>query len=100
MKSILLLSLMAVSAIAGTSKDNLPRNLELDMQLASQMDFQEKVKIYDYNGNLLNEYLLTDVVNNDITVLDHFALEQSDFAFDFLGDYYYFSEELTPLGAN
>lgn len=100
MKSLLILSLIAVSAISGTAEDNLPQSRRLDMQLTTQLEFEEKVKIYDYNGNMLNEYLLTDVVNNDITVLDHFALQQSDFAFDYLGDYYYFSEELTPPGAN
>ena len=100
MKSLLILSLLAVSVSGGTLKRGLSSDQELDMQLATEMAFQEKVKVYDYHGTLLKEYLLTDVVNNDITIADHFMLEESDFAFDYLGDYYYFSEELTPLGAN
>lgn len=100
MKLLLILSFIAVSAIGGTSQRNLPGSQDLDMQLSAEIEFQEKVKIYDYDGELLSEYLLEDVVNNDITLSDHFTLEESDYAFNYLGDYYYFSEELTPLGAN
>lgn len=100
MKSLLILTLMAIAPLAASPKYNLPTNQGLDMYLTSEIEFQEKVKIYDYHGNLLNEYLLDDVVNNNITLSDHFIIEQSDFAFDHLGDYYYFSKELTPLGVN
>ena len=100
MKLLLILSFLAVSAIGGTSQQSPLRNQDLDMQLSAEFEFKEKVKIFDYDGELLNEYLLEDVVNNDITLSDHFALEESDFAFDYLGDYYYFNEELTPIGVN
>lgn len=72
----------------------------IEMQLSSEIQFEEKVKIFDYEGNLLKEYLLTDVVNNNISITDHFTLKESHFAFDYLGDYYYFSEEVAIMGAN
>lgn len=100
MKSLLILSLIAVSTIVESPQSNQPRNEDLEIQLVTEIEFPEKVKIYDYDGNLLKEYLLADVANNDITFSDYFMLEESDFAFDYLGDYYYFTEELTPIGVN
>jgi len=99
MKSLLILSLLFVSAFVDTPQLAGQTDHGLEMQLDSDFEFTEMVKIYDYEGNLLNEYELSDVVNNDISVNDHFILEESDFAFNYLGDYYYFSEEL-ELGVN
>ncbi|MEM7298517.1 MAG: hypothetical protein AAF391_09665 [Bacteroidota bacterium] len=92
MKSLLLLTLMAISFVMESPEAELRNDQGLNMQL-SEIVFQEMVKVYDYEGNLLREFQLTDVVNNNITIDDHVLLEQSDFAFDYLGDYYYFSED-------
>lgn len=93
MKSLFLLMLMGLSSMAGLSQANMRGNQGLDMHLDTELVFEEMVKVYDYEGNLLKEFQLADVVNNKISLHDHFLLEQSDFAFDYLGDYYYFSEE-------
>ena len=100
MKPVLIFLLMAVSAMGISSEETSSNNQNLEMQLSSEIAFQEKVKIYDYDGNLMQEYLLKDVVNNDITIPEFFMLEDSDFAFDYLGDYYYFSEAKGELVVN
>ncbi len=100
MKSLIILLLLGVSALTETPKVTPVNNQDFDMQLSSEKVFQEKIKIYDYSGTLLKEYALTEVVNGDISTSDHFALEESDYAFNYLGDYYYFSEGLSVLGAN
>ncbi|MEM6734698.1 MAG: hypothetical protein AAGC64_01885 [Bacteroidota bacterium] len=100
MKSVFILLLMALSTFVGSSQINNSFNQGLEMQLSAEINFQEKVKIYDYSGNLLKEYILSDVVNNDIAILDYFILEESDYAFNYLGDYYYFSEVLNTIGVN
>ncbi|MEM0938552.1 MAG: hypothetical protein AAF600_00175 [Bacteroidota bacterium] len=100
MKSVLILSFMVFSTFVGSSQISNSFSQGLEMHLSSEIDFQEKVKIYDYSGNLLKEYILSDVVNNNIAITDHFILEESDYAFNYLGDYYYFSEVLNIIGVN
>ncbi len=100
MKTLLVLSLIAVSAILKDPQATLTTNQGLEIQPGAEIDFQEKVRIYDYQGNLMKEYLLSEVVNNEISVSDHFIIEESDFAFDYLGDYYYFTEEILAIGVN
>lgn len=91
MKLLLLLTFMVASAFA-ESPQTKSTDLGLEMQLSTEIEFVEKVKVYTYSGKLIKEFPLTNVVNNDISVSDHVLVEQSDYAFDFLGDYYYFSE--------
>ena len=64
----------------------------LEMQLENDIVFQKMVRIYDYDGALIKEFPLDDVVNNKISLMDHMILEESDFAFDHLGDYYYLGD--------
>lgn len=99
MKSLLILAFLAISLIAASSFSTSSEQ-GIEMLLSSEIQFEEKVKVFDYDGNLLKEYVLSDVANDELSATDYFALQQSDFAFDYLGDYYYFTEELELLGAN
>ena len=64
----------------------------LSMQLDTELVFEKMVKIYNYEGSLVREFPLTEVANNEISVIDNMILEDSDFAFDYQGDYYYFAD--------
>ena len=99
MKASLILTLMVISFFM-VSADYVDSDQGIEMQLASELVFEEKVKIYDYEGNLLEEYIASDVVNDEISASDYYALQESDYAFNYLGDYYYFTEKLETLGAN
>lgn len=92
MKSLLLLMALAVSTIAGSAETTGQANQGLSMQLDTDLVFEKMVKVYDYNGSLVREIPLTKVANNEISVLDNMILEESDFAFDYQGDYYYFGD--------
>jgi len=100
MKSLFVLAFIAVSAINAPVSENSLEDQGLEMQLTAEIEFQQMVKVYDYQGKLMKEYFLSDVVNNNITVTDHILIEGSDFAFDYLGDYYYFSEDLLLAEVN
>ena len=67
-------------------------NQGLEMQIENDLVFQKMVKIYDYDGLLIREFPLEDVVNDKITLVDHMIMEESDFAFDHMGDYYYLGD--------
>jgi len=97
MKLLRTLALLAISLFA-VSANYVDK--ELEIQLATEIQFEEKVKIFDYDGNLLEEYALTDVANNAISSAEYYALQESHYAFNYLGDYYYFTEELKTMGAN
>ncbi|MEP5611847.1 MAG: hypothetical protein ABJP45_06330 [Cyclobacteriaceae bacterium] len=60
-----------------------------EMQVLAGDVFKDKVKVYDYTGNLLKEMTAEDVANAQISVADYFVLDNSAFAFKYLGDYYY-----------
>lgn len=92
MKSLLLLMTLTVSAIAGSAESSGQANQGLSMQLDTDLVFEKMVKVYDYEGSLVREIPLTKVANNEISVVDHMILEESDFAFDYQGDYYYFGD--------
>lgn len=93
MKSLLILTLTVLSLFADSPQmASVTGDHMLDMQLSSELVFQDMVKIYDYKGNLVSEYKLNEVANNEISSQDHVLLEQSNFAFNYLGDYYYFTE--------
>lgn len=92
MKSLLLLVALFTSALAGSNAAPLYANQGLSMQLETDLVFEKMVKIYNYDGSLVKEIPLTKVVNNEITIIEHMILEDSDFAFDHQGDYYYFGD--------
>ena len=90
MKSLLLLLTLSASTMLGASETPMQSNQGLRMQLETDLVFQKMVKVYSYEGSLIREFPLNDVANNEISVADHLILEESDFAFDYQGDYYYF----------
>ncbi|MEP1034433.1 hypothetical protein [Ekhidna sp.] len=92
MKSLLLLIALAVSTIAGSAEVSEQANQGLRMQLDTDLVFEKMVKVYNYEGSLVIEIPLTDVAKNDVSVIDNMILEESDFAFDYQGDYYYFGD--------
>ncbi|MEO9872342.1 hypothetical protein [Ekhidna sp.] len=92
MKSLLLSLLLTGALSIGASEAPLQNNPDLDMQLDADLIFQKMVKVYDYDGRLVRELLLSDVTDNQISLVDHMILEESDYAFDFQGDYYYFGD--------
>ncbi len=91
MKSLFILSALFGTLFMGSLNER--SNPELTMDIAMEEALQEKVRVYDYDGNLLKELKVTDVATNDISVIDHILLDESDFAFEHLGDYYYFQEK-------
>ena len=92
MKSLLLLMTLSATLLIVAAKAPMQTNHGLNMQIDSDMVFQKMVKVYNYEGSLVREIPLDDVANNKISVLDHMILEDSDFAFDYQGDYYYFGD--------
>ncbi|MEP0986204.1 hypothetical protein [Ekhidna sp.] len=92
MKSLLFVALLSFSAFAVTAEAPMQTNQGLSMQLESDLVFEKMVMIYDYSGSLIREIPLNDVANNTIDVVDHMILEESDFAFDYQGNYYYFGD--------
>ena len=92
MKSLLLLLMLSLSILIGESEAPPSADQGVSMQMETETVFQRMVKIYSYDGSLIREFTLQDVANDDITLADHMILEASDFAFDHLGDYYYFGD--------
>ena len=99
MKPLLILTFMAISLFSEPAF-YVDSDQGLEMQLTSDIQFKEKVKIFDYDGNMLEEHPLSDVVNDKMSEADYYTLAESDYAFNYLGDYYYFTDELERLGAN
>ena len=85
--------MVAFSLLAESPTLNVSENQALEMQILQDLKFQEMVKVYDYEGNLLKEMTLNQVANNEITAADFSLLDVSDYAFSFCGDYYYFQNE-------
>lgn len=94
MKSIISIFLLSLSSLAMNPIVEAENNENLKIQLDSDLVFQKMVKVYNYEGALICEFTLDDVANNKISILDHLILEQSDFAFDYQGDYYYFGSSI------
>ncbi len=92
MKTILTLSVLFGAFFIGTTNEE-SGNPELEMNLLMEEVFEERVIVYDYSGNLLKELKVEDIATNEISVTDHFFLDKSDFAFEHMGDYYYFKED-------
>ncbi len=89
MKILLTSFLIAIGMHAGTSLLNGTDQEELEMMVLAEEALKDKVKIYDYQGSLITEFKAEDVANNDITVSNYLILNSSDYAFTYLGDYYY-----------
>jgi len=93
MKSFLLLALLGMAVVAESPQANENPNQGLEAQIETELVFNEMVHVFDYEGNLMREFYMSEVANGDITVTDHILLEKSDYAFNYLGDHYYFSAE-------
>lgn len=89
MKTLFTLAIIGLAMMLGTPIIENGQAQELEMQLKSDEMLQDKVKIFDFEGNLLKEMMAEDVAQNEITVSDFILLESSDFAFSYSGDYYY-----------
>jgi len=100
MKSLLLLLMLGTSFLTGTEEGSHNTNQGLEIQLKTDLVFQHMVRIYSYEGDLIRELTVEDVANNDISVADYLILQDSDFAFDHRGDYYYFRESGDISGFN
>lgn len=94
MKTMFALLLITVSAMNDAPQKKGIENQDLELLLSAEMIFEEKVKVYDYEGNLVQEVLISDVANNTLSSSEFFSIEESDYAFSYLGDYYYFSDEV------
>ncbi|MFK7953120.1 MAG: hypothetical protein AB8B73_09755 [Ekhidna sp.] len=92
MKTLFTLSVLFGALFIGAPTEE-RTNPELEMGLSMEEIFQEKIIVYDYKGNLLKELKIEDVATDRISVTDHFFLDKSDFAFEHMGDYYYFKED-------
>ncbi len=93
MKTITTGVLIVVAVLLGIPIPFQDSQEQVEMQVLSEDVLKSKVKVYDYDGNLLKEMDADDVANNEITVSDYFILESSGFAFKHLGDYYYLREK-------
>ncbi len=93
MKSFVLLIALAITLIMPSGFHSFTQdNRGLEIPLDNDLVFQKKVMIYDYEGSLIREFLLEDVINHKISLTDHMVMEESNFAFDHLGDYYYLGD--------
>ena len=81
--TFLTLALVVGSPMVDLNKEKVEMMLQADDLL------KDKVRIFDYDGNLLKEMEAEDVAYDDISISDYLTLESSDFAFKYLGDYYY-----------
>ena len=89
MKTIIAGALIAMVMLPPISIPIQSNQQQVEMQLLEDDVFQNKVKIFDYQGNLLKEMSAEDVAHDEITLSDFLILEHSGFAFEYLGDYYY-----------
>ena len=64
MKSLILFTLMAISLLAESPVLPSHDNQGLDVEKNIAIDLEEMVVLYGYDGTLMKELLLTDVVNS------------------------------------
>jgi hypothetical protein len=90
MKTMITAALVAAAMLPGIETP-VQSNQEqlLEMHLLADDVFENRIKIYDFQGNFLSEMRADDVAYDEITVTDYLMLESSGFAFKYLGDYYY-----------
>lgn len=89
MKLIISGAMLLVAMLPGISIPSQSTQELVEMQILADDVFNSRVKVYDYDFNLLKEMTADDVANEQISVADYFILEDSGFAFKYLGDYYY-----------
>lgn len=53
---------------------------------------QNRVWVFDYQGNLIKELIADEVARGEISVMDYLLLESSHFAFSYFGDQYYLKD--------
>ena len=69
---------------------------EMNMEMATltvAIDLDEKVKIFDNSGNLVEEILKTDLNDSNVENSEYKVLSKSAHMFDYLGDSYYLLEK-------
>lgn len=92
MKALLTGIFMATAMLSLNPTETAETQAKMEMLLSVDNVFQNKVKIFDYGGNSIQELWAKDVVDNEITIGEYLILESSDFAFEHLGDHYYFRD--------
>ncbi|MEQ9402559.1 MAG: hypothetical protein RIM99_03145 [Cyclobacteriaceae bacterium] len=92
MKILLTGIFIATAMFSGSELQTGENQAKLEIQLSEDDAFQNKVKIFDYKGNLVTELTTNDVANHNISISEYLILESSDYAFTHLGDYYYFRD--------
>ncbi len=92
MKTLIITTMAVMLLLCGAAMIEGGISQGLEVQVSGEEVLQDKVKIYDYAGNLIRELSLREVSNGDIAVVDHILLESSHYAFSYLGDYYYFRD--------
>lgn len=92
MKTILTTAFLAVAMLFGIPIPFQGDQVKLEMQLSADEVFANKVKIFDYEGNLLKELRVDDVADHEISISDYLILESSGYAFTYQGDYYFLRE--------
>ncbi len=92
MKTLLTGIFMATAMLTVNPPESGETQAKMEMLLFEDEVFQEKVKIFDYSGNPVQELKAKDVAENEISIAEFLVLESSDYAFEYLGDYYYFRD--------
>lgn len=92
MKTLLIGALMATAMLPINPLETDGTQEKIEMLLLEDEVFQNKVKIFDYSGNSVQELKTKDVAEKQISVAEYLIFDSSDFAFEYLGDYYYFRD--------
>ena len=99
MKILLLNLLMNVSLHTGETEAAEDYTWVLDemnaeqIEMISSQDLETKVKVFDAEGNLVQEILKADYDENNMSSSEYKLLSKSAFMFDYLGDSYFLLEE-------
>ena len=93
MKTPLIACFLSLVMLSGNAVTQERREVNLQAELRAEEVLEDKVRVFDYSGNLITELNADDIAQNEISLSDYLILEDSDFAFDYLGDYYYFRGE-------
>lgn len=92
MKTLLIGALMATAMLPINPLETDGTQEKIEMLLLEDEVFQNKVKIFDYSGNSVQELKTKDIAEKQISVAEYLIFDSSDFAFEYLGDYYYFRD--------
>lgn len=69
---------------------------ELNKEVTSMTvteNVEEMIKVFDTKGNLIEEILKTDFLENDMENVEHKIMLKSAHMFDYLGDSYFILED-------